>query len=209
MYREDLKLDAEQEMINCIDQYLQQFDSKTQTAVSIYSKLKRDEFITITAPEEERIYQFIAGSFNGKNGFSIKPGNVVLNMRNIVIGVPKMAAEGYTVFTGDPIQKVGAGIALWKEFRSTIEIKVTKEHAFLMAALWMNCNDKHRISVDRGMECVNGLLKRNNQLPLSKEKYWELLGFLEDIDSIEIDSEVIWLREWISKGYSDSLLYQS
>ena len=207
MYREDLKLNAEKEMIDLIDQNLQQFDSNTQTAESVYSMLKRDGFITISAPEEERLVNLFIGPLDcDKKGASIKSGNLVLNMRNNVLSIPKMAIEGQNILNGDLIHKIVAGIALWKELRSTIEIKVTKEHAFLMVALWENCNNEQRISTDRGLECVNKLLEMHEIEPLSKKKYWELLGFLEDIDSIEIDNEVIWLREWVSQKYKDSLL---
>ena len=207
MYREDLKLNAEKEMIDLIDQNLQQFDSNTQTAESVYSMLKRDGFITISAPEEERLVNLFIGPLDcDKKGASIKSGNLVLNMRNNVLSIPKMAIEGQNILNGNLIHKIVAGIALWKELRSTIEIKVTKEHAFLMVALWENCNNEQRISTDRGLECVNKLLEMHEIEPLSKKKYWELLGFLEDIDSIEIDNEVIWLREWVSRKYKDSLL---
>ena len=129
MYREDLKLNAEKEMIDLIDQNLQQFDSNTQTAESVYSMLKRDGFITISAPEEERLVNLFIGPLDcDKKGASIKSGNLVLNMRNNVLSIPKMAIEGQNILNGDLIHKIVAGIALWKELRSTIEIKVTKEH---------------------------------------------------------------------------------
>lgn len=190
--------DAYDKIINYIYDYLQQFETKTlDDANSIFSELSKNASISIYKPRSI----FDLGLINRQSQYSsdyysLKTANIKLNMKKVIKSVPAIIVGGTTLNNDSPIVKVCVAIYLWQILVDAIKITVTKEQAFLMIALWKNCYRK-RISVERGLECVNALLKEQNEEVLTKEKYWKLLCALEDIKCIEINEGEIKLQESI------------
>ncbi len=77
------------------------------------------------------------------------------------------------------------------------------EQAIVIIALWENCDQRQRISLEQGFACVSALYEQIEKTECVWEHYIKITNDLEKIYSLELDDEGIWLREWISKAYID------
>lgn len=177
-------------------------------AAIIYQKLKRTHFIELYAPQEEMpVMQMLTMDSlrNFNQGHSIKPGNIRLNIRNLIDAIPSVVEMTVSIAVDIPILQVCATLNIWKTFKNIITVEITKDQAFVIAALWKNCNANHKIDLDAGYEAVNALFNKYGEAKMSMTKYHQIIDSLIELKCIKLENGVIWLREWISKKYIDSL----
>ena len=86
--------------------------------------------------------------------------------------------------------------------RAVTTVEITKEQAIVVVALWDNCNQQQRITLEKGFECFRSLYENIETSNCTWEQDIKLISDLEKIGSLELDSNGIWLREWISKRYT-------
>lgn len=204
--RKDLRLQAEQEIIRNIDVFAQRRCILEEgMPEKIFKELIINEFVDITSPEElAMIHTLILDPLGNYNsGCSIKPGNIILNIKKLIDSIPSAIEMGVSLALDIPILKICAALNLWRSFRDILSIQITKNQAFLIVSLWNNCDSEHRISIRSGFDCMNSLLEHYGEDLLSYTKYNYLLDSLEKIGCLKIDNGIIWLREWISKQYTE------
>ena len=127
--------------------------------------------------------------------------NIKLNIRHLIRSLPDLTAAAVEIATDIPILKVCAALNIWKMLRDITTVKITKEQAIVVMALWENCDQKQRIALEKGFECFNSLHKNIEKSECTWEQYMKLIGDLERLGSLELDENGIWLREWVSKQY--------
>lgn len=161
--------------------------------------------LLITPPQQEPLmmHMMIIGSLsNFKKGESIKPGNIKFNIRHLIKSLPDLTAAMVEIAMDIPILKVCAALNIWKMLRDITTIEITKEQAIAVIALWENCNQQQRITLEKGFECFKSLYENIETSKCTWEQYIKLIDDLEKIESLELDSNGIWLCEWVSKQYT-------
>ena len=208
--RTDLKEQMESILRNHIYEYISSTENQIPdyTLLSIYQNYLDDGFLSVTSTtqDEPMMHMLTMDSLkNYSRGTSIKPGNICLNIKKLITNIPSFHEQVIVLARGMPYLKICAAIHLWKLLVETFAVEISKEQAFVIVALWKNCDYTHKISIDKGLECVNILLKKYNELALSDKKYNQILDSLESIQCLEMKDGDIYLREWISKNYIDNL----
>lgn len=171
----------------------------------IMQSLLKSGGLLITPPQQAppMMHMLIIGSLsNYDKGESIKPGNVKLNIRCLIKSLPDLTVAAVGIARDITILKVCAALNIWKMLRNITTIEITKEQAIAVVALWDNCNQQQRITLEKGFECFRVLYENIETSDCKWEQYIKLISDLEKIGSLELDSNGIWLREWVSKQYT-------
>ena len=92
-------------------------------------------------------------------------------------------------------------LSLWLKLKDIATINISKEQAFVIVALWKNCNSNHKILLSDGLIAANNLFNQYGEPEITSLKYNMIIDSLVEIECIELTEEIIWLREWISKNY--------
>ena len=161
--------------------------------------------LVITPPQQEppMMRMLVVDSLNNYNkGESIKPGNIKLNICHLIESLPDLTEAVVGIAMDIPILKVCAALNIWKMLRAVTTVEITKEQAIVVVALWDNCNQQQRITLEKGFECFRSLYESIETSNCTWERYIKLISDLEKIGSLELDSNGILLREWVSKRYT-------
>lgn len=161
--------------------------------------------LVITPPQQEppMMRMLVVDSLNNYNkGESIKPGNIKLNICHLIESLPDLTEAAVGIAMDIPILKVCAALNIWKMLRAVTTVEITKEQAIVVVALWDNCNQQQRITLEKGFECFRSLYESIETSNCTWERYIKLISDLEKIGSLELDSNGIWLHEWVSKRYT-------
>ncbi|MCD7928614.1 MAG: hypothetical protein LUF86_00450 [Clostridiales bacterium] len=180
------------------------FPGRTVNASLIYNNLVIYGRLSITPPKEPPThmeYLTMDPLRNYRGGSSIKPGNISLNMRKLVESVPDVITIGAGMASDHPIIIVCGALSICRKLRNIATVKVEKEQAFVIVALWKNCNPDHSISPENGFEVTNKLLNRYGESEITNIKYNHIIDSLEKMQCIELEDNAIWLKEWISDKY--------
>lgn len=203
--RTDLQDNVTQQLKTAIAETLSDVLINENSDVSlIYNDLVRSRFVSISPPlEEPPMMQFLTMDSlrNYKDGSSIKPGNILLNIRKLIEAIPEVISIGAGMVCDNHIVTVCGALSLWLKLRDIATINISKEQAFVIVALWRNCNPNHKISLDDGFIATNNLFDQYGEPEISSLKYNMIIDSLVKIGCIELTEEIIWLREWISKNY--------
>lgn len=170
----------------------------------IYNNLVRSRFISISPPlEKPPMMQFLTMDSlrNYKEGSSIKAGNILLNIRKLIEAIPEVVSIGTSMVCDSYIVTVCGALSLWLKLRDIATINISKEQAFVIVALWRNCDSSHTISLDNGFIATNNLFDQYGEPEITNLKYNMIVDSLVKIECIELTEGIIWLREWISKNY--------
>jgi len=163
-----------------------------------------DNFTRITAPEppEHKMYmttiRHFSGGFSGQN---LKPGNISLNMSNIMYAVTNGALAFSGAMTGaisPRIACVFAAMVLWKDLYSSVKVDLSEKEALVLYTLWDekdedNCVPKHNLLVK-----TNETAKVFGGRELSELELDDCLRKLCQISCIKqssSDESKWWLRE--------------
>ena len=209
--RNDLKNHAESILKNYIDEslcFLGPSEHDSEMIEILYQQYINSGFLSITAPEEDPptiSFLTMDSLKNYGRGRSIKQGNIRLNFKKLMETIPNMVGMAANIAVDNPVSKVCAALNLCKALRDVFTVEISKEQAFLIVSLWKKCDSRHRITIEEGFNAVNVLLKEYGEEALNNTKYNYLLDCLENIGCIELEDGVIWLREWISRNYIDSI----
>ena len=177
-------------------------------ASCVYDSLLQTRFISITSPlEEPPTMQFLTldSLRDYKNGSSIKPGNIVLNIKELIEAIPEVVSIGAGMVCDNLVITVCGAFSLWLKLRDIATVSITREQAFTIVALWKSCNSAHKISLDDGFIATNVLLKQYGESEITNLKYNIVIDSLIKMQCIELTEGIIWLREWISRSYIHSI----
>lgn len=204
--RIDLQQNVEKEMAESLiggKNELKDYD-----AFELYQELKDFGFVQISAPQEEppKMMMITIDSLKEYNqGSSIKPGNIRLNIKKLIDAIPGVIEIVVGVNADVPILLVCAALNLWKTLRDVSAVEISKDQAFVIVALWKNCNIERKLGLEKGYVAVNELLAKYGELEITETKYNKIIDSLIKIKCIEMEENIIWLREWISKSYISSI----
>lgn len=167
-----------------------------------------DAFATVTPPEKPEItigLVTINSLYGTPKAESRKPGNVVLNWCKLVDIVPDISLAGLgaaTLPVAPALAAVLAGLYIWnKVWRGSLE-EFSDVEAVTILALWQNRNGENKISENDGLAKTNQLRAEYSMPPLTAGPYAAAVNRLVEIDCIELEDGVIWLREWVRVKYS-------
>lgn len=203
--RNDLLENKKTEIISIIEGTNNLLEERDISSKDIMKYFLESGGLLITPPQQEPVlmHMLTMDSLNNYNkGESIKPGNIKLNIRRLVGHLVGITEATVGIAMDIPILKVCAALNIWKMLRDISTVEITKEQAITIIALWENCNQQQRITLDKGFECVKSLYEQIKKDEYTWERYIELINDLEKIDSLELDDNGIWLREWVSKKYT-------
>lgn len=164
-------------------------------------------FTSVTPPgiPEVRFELVTISSLNTKpRANSRKPGNVVLNWRKLVDIVPDIWLAGLgaaTLPVAPALAAVLAGLYVWnKVWRGTVE-DFSDVEALTILALWRHRNGENKINENDGFMRTNELRAQYSLPPLSLGEYAATVNRLAEIDCVELENGVVWLREWVRVKY--------
>ena len=173
-----------------------------------FDSLLQTRFISITPPLEKPLTMQLLtldSLRDYKNGSSIKPGNIVLNIKELIEAIPEVVSIGAGMVCDNLVITVCGAFSLWLKLRDIATVSITREQAFTIVALWKSCNSAHKISLDDGFIATNVLLKQYGESEITNLKYNIVIDSLIKMQCIELTEGIIWLREWISRSYIYSI----
>ena len=203
--RNDLLEIKQAEILSIIERTSISLRDEDISSKDILQSFLKSGGLVITPPQEEppMMRMVVVDSLNNYNkGKSIKPGNIKLNIHHLIEFLPDLTAATVEIAMDIPILKVCAALNIWKMLRDVTTVEITKEQAIVVVALWDNCNQQQRITLEKGFECFRSLYENIEASNCTWEQYIKLIRDLEKIGSLELDSNGIWLREWVSKRYT-------
>jgi hypothetical protein len=162
-----------------------------------------DYFASITAPEwEARMDLVVLRSGGLGGGSSTKPGNVVLNLRKLVVAIASGAITlaGATV----PWALILGALVVWDNLWSSLQLKIDDDQACVLWTLWNGRDEDRTFPKPDVHEAVNRERSLFGRQPLGAGEIDHALGDLVRMRCIEdaADPERWWLREWVSIDYS-------
>lgn len=203
--RNDLLESKQDEILSIIERTSILLREEDISSKDILQSFFKSGGLVITPPQQEppMMHMMVVDSLKNYNkGESIKPGNIKLNIRHLIDFLPDLTAATVEIATDIPILKVCAALNIWKMLRDVTTVEITKEQAIVVVALWDNCNQQQRITLEKGFECFRTLYENIETSNCTWEQYIKLISDLEKIGSLELDSNGIWLCEWVSKRYT-------
>ena len=202
--RNDLLENKKNEIVSIIERTSREFGEEGISAKDIMQFFLENGGLLITPPQQEplRVHMITIDSLNNFNkGESIKPGNIKLNIRRLIEHMPDITSATVGITMDIPILKVCAALNIWKMLRDVMTVKITKVQAIMLIALWVNCDQQHRITLEQGFDCFKSLYEQIEISECTWEQYINLINYLEKIDSLKLKNNGIWLCEWVSKKY--------
>ncbi len=163
-----------------------------------FCKIEEPEFIF---PEPESRMVFFTTGPNENEVSTIKPGNIVLNMKKllldsseIVLTIAGVAATPYLI----PL----AALIIWNKVWSNIKIDSGENQAIVIMLMWENRNvQDNTIEESNAYSLFNQYLKTKNRNGLVIEDFRRVLTDLEKMKCIaKKDLTRWWLREWVKKS---------
>lgn len=165
-----------------------------------------EKYAYISPPEKEDVgrIEFITFTPGGRGGGrSIKPGNVRLNMRKLMVAV----AGGVLTVAGAisaPWTIPFAAIMVWDGVWSAIGIDINERDAAVLWTLWKHRDANNYVSEDGLLIAVNEELSANGRPNISQAELDESLELLSKISCVERASSIKgkwWLKEWVKVKY--------
>jgi hypothetical protein len=150
-------------------------DDRIDSAVEAFSR--------VTPPEEPELtigLVTISSLYTTPKAQSRKPGNIVLNWRKLIDIVPDVS-----------LASLGA---------ATLPIAPAWSVVLVGLYVWNKIWDK--IAEADGFEKVNELRTSYSLPPLTLGQFTSVIDRLVQIDCVELEEGVIWLREWVRVKYS-------
>lgn len=203
--RYDLQAAKELEIVNELKK--ENLDGK-----KILAFLKEKGLFEITAPTEKvseedsfhaPVMKMMWSSGLRDDYKSVKPGNAVLKIKELfkelhssIEGIEKFADVTLSIVT------VGFIINAIAKIIETLSIDISKEEAYIMHVMWLNCGSDNSIALELAFSKLNYFLDISGEEPINRTKFDKSITFLEKIKAIEVIEEVAYLKEKICWKYS-------
>jgi hypothetical protein len=156
----------------------------------------------ITPPETELIrYKLEMRPIGIGGGKSIKPGNILLNWRKLLVG----ASETILTVAGavaTPWLIPFAGIVVLNTILSLSTIEITERHAAVIWTIWSNRDPKNCVEGKVILKLVNKELQKYNRPKMNQKELDMVLKDLKKMKCIKEIEENKWcLREKVKVSY--------
>ncbi|WP_320052485.1 hypothetical protein [uncultured Acetobacteroides sp.] len=187
----------EKELISTIREKIPELTE--ESSMLIIDKLCRIQEPEFKLPEAHFEYITI-DEFNTK-GSSIKPGNIVLDMKKLLIN---SAEIGLTIagVISTPYLIPLAALVVWNKVWSNVKIDLDENHAMTIMLMWENRDTtNNKIDEIDAYNLFNQYLKSKNKNEVILEDFRKVLFDLEKMQCIKKSGTTKWwLREWVKKG---------
>jgi len=130
---------------------------------------------------------------------SKKLGNIRLNWRKLFDSSPTLAFAGAGAATDRWLIPFAALIA-WKEVQKIVSVQVEPRDSVVLEAMWGGKDGRHRIKKPLALEVSNRKLSEYGLERIDENVFEKALNSLSDLECIEIESEEVWLREWVKRS---------
>lgn len=193
-----------------LDQKKQEIHQLLQSAHGKLSSEDQDiigmverSFIKLTPPTEtDMIIKCITASPSGfGDGYSRKPGNIVLNWAKLANLVPDIIITVASGATAPSWLLFFICLDVWNKLWCNSKEELTEVEAIIICSLWQNRNHENKIPADKGFAKTNTSMKKYDRNPISRKVFENSITRLVNIGAIELESGVIWLREWVRVKY--------
>ena len=146
-------------------------------------------FIVVTPPfRESPGMELITIRHGGRDrGSSVKPGNVTLNLRKLIVGI----ASGSLTISGalvTPWMLIPGALVVWDSLYSSLEVEIGENEASVIWAMWLNVDAAVSIAKVDVTEITNEERNRYGLPPLSASEIEYALANLAALGCI-VDSE--------------------
>ena len=203
--RYDLLEEKRPEIISVIIRTNISLEKKQIDSEEILQSLQNSDVLLLTAPQQEMpMMEFLTvNSLNNYNkGTSIKPGNIILNIRKLIISLPELITNISDFFSKDsPVYKVYVVLNILKKIKHITTIEITEDQSLAVLALWRNYNQHQRIKLEEGFERCRTLYKSINKPTYTFEQYLKVIDDLEKIGSLHLNDDGILLCELVNIKY--------
>lgn len=203
--RYDLLEEKRREIISVIIRTNISLEKKQIDSEEILQSLQNSDVLLLTAPQQEMpMMEFLTvNSLNNYNkGTSIKPGNIILNIRKLIISLPELITNISDFFSKDsPVYKVYVVLNILKKIKHITTIEITEDQSLAVLALWRNYNQHQRIKLEEGFERCRTLYKSINKPTYTFEQYLKVIDDLEKIGSLHLNDDGILLCELVNIKY--------
>jgi hypothetical protein len=159
-------------------------------------------FSSITPPEIQSGFELSIleqGGIGG--GRNIKPGNILLNWKRLLID----SADIALTISGSisiPWLVPLAGLVVWNKIWSLLNIEIDERHAVVLWTMWQNKDDENKIERKEILKQTNKTLRKHNRREMNKAELKLILDDLERMQCIERSNhDKLRLREWIKTRY--------
>jgi uncharacterized protein YlbG (UPF0298 family) len=155
----------------------------------------------ITPSETKLLSRLVIGPIGIGEGKSIKPGNILLNWRKLLVGV----SETILTVTGAvamPWLIPFAGLVVLDTILSLSTIEITERHAAVIWTIWSNRDLKNCVEGKAILKLVNKELKKYNLPKMNQKELDTILEELKKLKCIKEIEENKWcLREKVKVSY--------
>jgi uncharacterized protein YlbG (UPF0298 family) len=163
----------------------------------------------ITPSETKLLSKLVIGPIGIGGGKSIKPGNILLNWRKLLVGVSDtiltVAEAGAGTGTGAvamPWLIPFAGLVVLDKILSLLTIEITERHAAVIWTIWSNRDPKDCVEGKAILKLVNKELKKYNLPKMNQKELDTILEELKKLKCIKEIEENKWcLREKVKVSY--------
>jgi hypothetical protein len=202
--RNDLLEEKRNSFLELINPIISDGMSDGYGSSDIFRALQDCDSIRMTPPQEPPVMMSLLtldSLSKYKGGSSIKPGNIIVNIKALMDSLPEIVASAVGIVMDNPILKVCSLLSIWKTLRNSMTVKIEKEHAVVIISLWKHRNGNYKITFEDGFKYSKKLYNEYYDNDLSYEAYSNIIDDFVKIESIEWNEGEIWLREWISQEY--------
>lgn len=183
--------------------YTINFEQYMENEDKLYYEFEKCGFIQIIPPVHKEIDLFIskAGCVrigNDIKGKTIKPGNIIINIRCLIDSLPAIAALAVSMVKDIPILKVCSALSLWKELVKVSTIEITRNQSIVLIGLWKFRDYTKHISLEYGFNRVNFFCRSIEEKELTWEEYNRAVDDLMALHCIDMTDGIICLRESVT-----------
>ena len=139
----------------------------------------------------------------GKGGAkSRKPGNITLNWRKLFELIPDVTLAGASVVGAQWLIPFAA-LYIWTRVWQAAAVELEEEDAFVVYSLWLHRNDRRRLTEDEAFLQTKALSKKHGLPAINKKKFKQIINKLLSLECIEMNNDVIRLRERVVIKYGN------
>lgn len=132
-------------------------------------------------------------------GTSTKLQNIKFNIKNFMDEVPNIIVQSVNFTMDNPVLHICAALIICKTVKKLLSIDINEDQAFVIVALWKNCNQQQEVDLKEGINFVNELYEQYGKPKINEIKYNSIIKSLEKLGSLKIKGQTIELIEKISK----------
>jgi hypothetical protein len=161
-----------------------------------------DAFVSLTPPmEEEPRMELITLFSTGRRGSSRKPGNIVLNWRKLIDIIPDVTIAAAGAPPAPAWLQFTIALYIWNKFWCGAKEEFSDAEANVLLALSRSRDQNKKIKEMDGYEKTNIVRREAKLSDLSIAEYSAAVTRLIRMRCIEMESGIIWLREWVRIAY--------